>query len=169
MKIDNACSRPRYNGKGFSLYEQEFAADVVLVARRAVANADPQFSNLFSVGLEKHILQRMNWKACVSLVIRTIEPKYNRGEFFHDVYRTQALLGKSFVECTPYAIFPISEYFSCQSQQLQKIDVTSKKSMGSKYPYMLGRIDRTVARDWVLDLKPESDEECVRTMTMAAA
>lgn len=36
----------------------------------------------------------------------------DRGTFFHDVYRIQQKLGRTFRELEPYALFPVDEYFS---------------------------------------------------------
>ncbi len=36
----------------------------------------------------------------------------DRGSFFHEVYRIEQKLGKTFRELEPYALFPLDEYFS---------------------------------------------------------
>lgn len=36
----------------------------------------------------------------------------DRGSFFHDVYRIEQKLGKTFRELEPYALFPLDEYFN---------------------------------------------------------
>ncbi len=35
-----------------------------------------------------------------------------RGEFFHEVYRIEQKLGRTFRELEPHALFPVDEYFN---------------------------------------------------------
>ena len=36
----------------------------------------------------------------------------DRGSFFHEVYRIEQKLGKTFRELEPHALFPLDEYFN---------------------------------------------------------
>src|SRR5262249_32666605 len=46
-----------------------------------------------------------DWKVCCRRL------QVERGIFFHNVYRIQQILGRTFAELKPYALYPLDEYF----------------------------------------------------------
>jgi hypothetical protein len=80
--------------------KQEFAADVIVTARRALSD-DAQKWTIFDL----HYSQGFDWKLCTRRLGIT------RGEFFHECYRIEAQLGRAWAEARPYALFPLDEYF----------------------------------------------------------
>jgi hypothetical protein len=50
----------------------------------------------------------------------------DRGSFFHHVYNIEDRLGRVFAELTPYALYPVAEYFSgVDRHEPQRAIVTS--------------------------------------------
>jgi hypothetical protein len=47
-----------------------------------------------------------DWKLCCYKL------KLERGEFFHEIYRIEQKLGRTFRELQPHALFPVDEYFN---------------------------------------------------------
>ncbi len=43
-----------------------------------------------------------------------------RGAFFHEAYRIEQKLGRTFRELKPFALFPIDEYFNSTGRQEEK-------------------------------------------------
>jgi hypothetical protein len=41
----------------------------------------------------------------------------DKGQYFHDVYRIQVKLGRTYAELEPYALFPLTEYFGGSPRQ----------------------------------------------------
>jgi len=41
----------------------------------------------------------------------------DRGAFFHEAYRIEQKLGRTFRELQPYALFPLDEYFNGSGRQ----------------------------------------------------
>jgi hypothetical protein len=82
----------------WGLRDQEFAADFCLVAKRAL---DRFQHRIFTY----HYLLGADWRLCCRRL------NIDRGEFFHEVYRIQQKLGRTFRELEPYALFPLDEYF----------------------------------------------------------
>ncbi|HEY3456825.1 MAG TPA: hypothetical protein VGK64_19760 [Bryobacteraceae bacterium] len=41
----------------------------------------------------------------------------DRGTFFHEAYRIEQKLGRTFRELQPYALFPLDEYFNGSGRQ----------------------------------------------------
>ncbi|MEZ5402752.1 MAG: hypothetical protein R2729_23960 [Bryobacteraceae bacterium] len=83
--------------------EEEYIADFCIVARR---NLDGIESKIFRY----HFLLGADWKLCCRRL------NMDRGTFFHAVYRIQQRLGKVFRELTPYALYPVEDYFSNTSR-----------------------------------------------------
>ena len=82
----------------WGLKNEEFMADFCLVSRRTL---DEHEYRLFRY----HFLLGADWKLCCRKL------NIDRGTFFHDVYRIEQKLGRTFRELEPHALFPIDEYF----------------------------------------------------------
>jgi hypothetical protein len=78
--------------------DEEFMADFVLVSRRTLSEYEYKL-------FKYHFLLGADWKLCCRKL------GIDRGEFFHEVYRVQQKLGRTFRELEPYALFPLDEYF----------------------------------------------------------
>jgi hypothetical protein len=83
----------------WGLKNEEFIADFCLVSRR---NLDEYQYSLFKY----HFLLGADWKLCCRKV------GIDRGTFFHEIYRIEQKLGRTFRELEPHALFPIDEYFN---------------------------------------------------------
>jgi len=83
----------------FGRKREEFSADVLLVARRTLSEADWRLFDL-------HFVRGLEWFRCYPHL------GYSRGYFFHAVYRVEKALGHAWVEVQPYPLCPPSEYFS---------------------------------------------------------
>jgi hypothetical protein len=77
---------------------EEYVADFCAVSRRTL---DDQQYPLFRY----HYLLGADWKLCCRVL------KIEKGDFFHRVYRIEEILGRTFRELKPYALFPLYEYF----------------------------------------------------------
>jgi len=73
-------------------------ADFCLVSRRTLEDFEHR---IFRV----HYLLGADWRLCCRQL------KMDRGKFFHHVYDIESRLGRVFAELTPYALYPVSEYF----------------------------------------------------------
>ena len=77
---------------------EEYIADFCLVARRTLDEEEWRvFNARFLMGGE--------WELCCRQL------RMEKGRYFHTVYRIQNKLGRAFREVTPYALFPLDEYF----------------------------------------------------------
>jgi hypothetical protein len=79
--------------------DEEFMADFVLVSRRTLTEYEYKL-------FKYHFLLGADWKLCCRKL------GIDRGQFFHEVYRVQQKLGRTFRELEPYALFPLDEYFN---------------------------------------------------------
>lgn len=82
----------------WGMKNEEFMADFVLVSRRTLSESE---YTLFKY----HFLLGADWKLCCRKL------NIDRGTFFHEVYRIQQKLGRTFRELEPHALFPVDEYF----------------------------------------------------------
>lgn len=83
---------------GYRMKREEFIADFELVARRVLSESDHKlFRFTFLLGAD--------WVACCRHL------KLDRGNYFHHVYRIQAILGRAYADLKPYALYPVDEYF----------------------------------------------------------
>ena len=94
----------------WGLKNEEYIADFCLVSRRTL---DENQHKLFKY----HFLLGADWKLCCRKL------GMDRGEFFHEVYRIEQKLGRTFRELEPFALFPLDEYFNSTVRQKEK-DVT---------------------------------------------
>src|SRR5581483_8871885 len=83
----------------WGLKDEEYTADFCLVSRRTLEES--QYT-LFKY----HFLLGADWRLCCRKL------KIDRGTFFHDVYRMEQKLGRTFRELEPHALFPLDEYFN---------------------------------------------------------
>lgn len=79
-------------------------ADFCLVSQRTLADREYKI-------FRYHFLLGADWKLCCRKL------KIDRGSFFHDVYRIEQRLGKTFRELEPYGLFPLDEYFGSTGRQ----------------------------------------------------
>ncbi|HLI86466.1 MAG TPA: hypothetical protein VKV17_21330 [Bryobacteraceae bacterium] len=82
----------------YSRKKEEYMADFCLVSKRELSEAD------YSI-FRYHFLLGADWKLCCRQL------GMDRGNFFHAIYRIEQALGKVFAELTPYALYPLDEYF----------------------------------------------------------
>jgi hypothetical protein len=92
-----------------SFKRAEYAADFILLARRALADRPIDLAVF-----EAYHIEARGWKDAAPLVNGKLHPPrpLNRGSFFHTVYRVESILGKAIVNARPYSIFPPADYFS---------------------------------------------------------
>jgi hypothetical protein len=83
----------------WGMKNEEFMADFVLVSRRTLSDYE------YTI-FKYHFLLGADWKLCCRKL------KMDRGTFFHEVYRIQQKLGRTFRELEPHALFPVDEYFN---------------------------------------------------------
>ena len=83
----------------WGMKNEEFMADFVLVSRRTLSDYE------YTI-FKYHFLLGADWKLCCRKL------KLDRGAFFHEVYRIQQKLGRTFRELEPHALFPVDEYFN---------------------------------------------------------
>ena len=93
----------------WGLKNEEFIADFCLVSRRVL---DEHEHRLFKY----HFLLGADWKLCCRKL------KMDRGAFFHDVYRIEQKLGRTFRELEPHALFPIDEYFGSTGKPKPEVE-----------------------------------------------
>ncbi len=88
----------------WGLKNEEFIADFCLVSRRTLSDSEHKI-------FKYHFLLAADWKLCCR--------KFNidRGTFFHEVYRIEQKLGKTFRELEPHALFPLDEYFNSTGRE----------------------------------------------------
>jgi hypothetical protein len=83
----------------YSRKREEYMADFCLVSRRTLEDVEYR---VFRV----HYLLGADFKLCCRQL------NIDRGQFFHNVYNIEERLGRVFAELTPYALYPVSEYFA---------------------------------------------------------
>ena len=83
----------------WGLKNEEFIADFCLVSRRTLEESQYRI-------FKYHFLLGADWKLCCHKM------NMDRGTFFHEVYRIEQKLGRTFRELEPHALFPLDEYFN---------------------------------------------------------
>lgn len=91
----------RSNRGTWSRKEEEYMADFELASRRAL---DDWHYKLFRY----HFVLGADWRLCCRRM------GFDRGTFFHMIYRIEEQLGKVFYEMKPYALYPPRDYFVVQ-------------------------------------------------------
>jgi hypothetical protein len=79
--------------------DEEYIADFCLVSRRTLDDFEYKL-------FRYHFLLGADWRLCSRRL------GIQRGNFFHAVYRIEQKLGRVFRELTPYALYPLDEYFN---------------------------------------------------------
>lgn len=88
-------------------------ADFVLVSRRTL---DEYQYKVFKY----HFLLGADWNLCCQKL------RLDRGTFFHEVYRIQQKLGRTFRELEPHGLFPLDEYFGGGAKERMKVSSAFK-------------------------------------------
>jgi hypothetical protein len=115
-QVTSRKSSNRQRRNVWSRPHEEFLADVEILARRTL---NPRELRLFQM----YHLAALDWKATAPRL------GFNRGEFFHAVYRTEQKLGRVFAETQPYGLYPVDGYFFTNVS-----GKTSQKAAASKTP-----------------------------------
>ncbi|MFL6415572.1 MAG: hypothetical protein ACJ74Y_07875 [Bryobacteraceae bacterium] len=103
-------------------------ADFCLVSKRTLEEHQYKiFTNHFLLGAD--------WKLCCRKL------GMDRGAFFHEVYRIEQKLGRTFRELEPFALFPLDEYFNStirrDAKAITPFPATTDEQdgkRGAKYP-----------------------------------
>jgi hypothetical protein len=82
----------------WSRKDEEYAADFILVSRRTLTSDEYQIFKF-------HFLLSADWKMCCRRL------QLDRGAFFHNLYRIEQKLGRTYRELKPYSLYPLDEYF----------------------------------------------------------
>lgn len=88
----------------WGMKNEEYIADFCLISRRTLSDYE---YTLFKF----HYLLGADWKLCCRRM------NLDRGIFFHEAYRIEQKLGRTFRELQPYALFPLDEYFNGSGRQ----------------------------------------------------
>ncbi len=100
----------RHRKSVWGLKNEEYMADFVLVARRTLEEYEYKV-------FKYHFLLGADWNLCCRKL------NIDRGTFFHEVYRIQQKLGRTFRELEPHALFPLDQYFNSRTKDV--IEMTS--------------------------------------------
>jgi len=95
LEANPGCNRKAVWG----LKDEEFIADFCLVSRRSLSLREHRV-------FRYHYLLGADWKLCCRKL------NMDRGTFFHELYRIEQKLGRTFRELEPHALFPVDEYFN---------------------------------------------------------
>ncbi len=131
--------------KGFRVWgrrNEEYIADFELVCKRSLSEAE--YSLCYW-----HFVRGEDWKEC------TAKLGIDKGTFFHRVYTVQEKLGRIFRELTPYALFPLDEYFS-GTMKTAAVAVMRPKIQQIVRDQPL--IDQAVARTNVIEFSRATDK-----------
>jgi hypothetical protein len=94
----------RHRKAVWGLKNEEYIADFCLVSRRTLTEDQHRL-------FRYHFLLGADWKLCCRKL------KMDRGSFFHEVYRIEEKLGRTFRELQPHVLFPLDEYFNSTGRQ----------------------------------------------------
>jgi len=83
----------------WSRKDEEYCADFYLVSKRTLSETEFRIFRF-------HYLLGADWRLCCRKL------GMDRGSFFHAIYRIEQELGRVFRELKPYALYPLSEYFT---------------------------------------------------------
>ena len=103
----------RHRKSVWGLKNEEYMADFILVSRRTL---DASEYEIFKF----HFLLGADWNLCCRKM------NMDRGTFFHEVYRIQQKLGRTFRELEPHGLFPLDQYFGGGSKDPIVISSPSK-------------------------------------------
>jgi hypothetical protein len=105
LEANPGCNRKSVWG----LKDEEYVADFCLVSRRTLS---PREHKMFRY----HFLLGADWKLCCRKL------SLDRGAFFHEIYRIEQKLGRTFRELQPHALFPVDEYFNSTGKYTRSLD-----------------------------------------------
>jgi hypothetical protein len=103
----------RHRKSVWGLKNEEYMADFTLVSRRTLDEYE-------YVIFKSHFLLGADWNLCCRKL------NLDRGEFFHEVYRIQQKLGRTFRELEPHALFPLDQYFNSRTKDPIEISASFK-------------------------------------------
>jgi hypothetical protein len=103
----------RHRKSVWGLKNEEYMADFTLVGRRTLDEYE-------YVIFKSHFLLGADWNLCCRKL------NLDRGEFFHEVYRIQQKLGRTFRELEPHALFPLDQYFNSRTKDPIEISASFK-------------------------------------------
>ena len=109
----------RHRKSVWGLKNEEYMADFILVARRTLEEYEYKV-------FKYHFLLGADWNLCCRKL------RIDRGTFFHEVYRIQQKLGRTFRELEPHALFPLDQYFNSRTKDV--IEITSPFKVETKEP-----------------------------------
>lgn len=92
----------------WGMKNEEYVADFILVSKRTLSERE------YAI-FKYHFLLGADWNLCCRKL------KIDRGTFFHEVYRIQQKLGRTFRELEPHALFPIDEYFNGTIREAKEV------------------------------------------------
>ncbi len=92
----------------WGMKNEEYMADFLLVSKRTLTEYEHAI-------FRYHFLLGADWKMCCRKL------NIDRGEFFHEVYRIQQKLGRTFRELEPYGLFPVDEYFGGTGREPEEV------------------------------------------------
>jgi hypothetical protein len=101
----------------WSRKNEDFICDFYLIAKRTLPEREFKIFRL-------HFLAGHPWRDCC------LRLEIDRGTFYHAVYRIAELMGRTYREIEPYALFPCDEYFG---------GVTRKQKVEASIPIDRGR------------------------------
>lgn len=78
--------------------DEEYIADFLSVSRRALSENEHRL-------FRYHYLLAADWKMCCRRL------NIDRGTFYHEIYKIQEKLGRTYRDLQPYGLFPLDEYF----------------------------------------------------------
>lgn len=105
----------------YSRKNEEYVADFCLVSSRFLNKTEHTI-------FKYHFLLGADWKLCCRRL------KIDRGTFFHIVYRIQHRLGRAFRELEPYALYPLSDYFSGEPKAVTPLRFYDRKVVPIRPP-----------------------------------
>ncbi len=85
--------------------EAAYTADIELTAKRALTGRTMARAIWWY-----HFMHGCDWQNCIRLIRYQVGLPLDRGNYFHEVYRTEVMLGRVFLEMRPYSLCP-QEYF----------------------------------------------------------
>ena len=97
LAIRVTCERTKCGRRAWGFKGVEYIADLSTITIRNLNAWDQKVFELYFV-------RGLNWRGCCTKL------GCARGEFYHDVYRIEAELGKAFTATEPYSLWPAS-YF----------------------------------------------------------
>lgn len=134
------CSTGKESRRSYGRKTEDFLADFILVTERTL---NPVEYKLFRI----HFMLGGDWKLCCARL------KMERGNFFHAVYRIESKLGRVFAELTPYALYPLDEYFGAvivKTEPLPVVPPPTNRALRAPLRQVL---------ELVADVLPDSDED----------